>query len=135
MFTDPRNKIPPAVQPVVLIFSIILIAVCVTANAGGEINPARDLGPKLVAFTVGYGWDVFSYLFIFTFISVTEIISGFLIPIFVPFAGAAFGAWFYHLSLGIHISDDKDHCKTDDRMEMNEVSRVTIGKSRIAIAK
>ncbi|KAK6111880.1 Uncharacterized protein BM_BM856 [Brugia malayi] len=125
MFTDPRNKIPPAVQPVVLIFSIILIAVCVTANAGGEINPARDLGPKLVAFTVGYGWDVFSY----------RNYKWFLIPIFVPFAGAAFGAWFYHLSLGIHISDDKDQCKTDDRMEMNEVSRVTIGKSRIAIAK
>ncbi|VDM18392.1 unnamed protein product [Wuchereria bancrofti] len=47
--------------------------------------------------------------------------------------GAAFGVWFYHLSLGIHISNDKDHCKTDDHVEMNEMSRVIIGKSRIDV--
>lgn len=59
MLVDPRNKIPPAGQPVVLIFTIIVIGVCVSANAGGEINPARDLGPKLLALSVGYGWEVF----------------------------------------------------------------------------
>ncbi|EFO24726.1 hypothetical protein LOAG_03761 [Loa loa] len=123
MLTDPRNKIPPATQPVILMFTIMLVGVCAGANAGGEINPARDLGPKLMALCVGYGWDVFSY----------RDHKWFLIPIFVPFLGAAFGAWFYHLALGIHISDDKDHNKMDGHVQMNEVSRVTIGKSRIAI--
>uniref|UniRef100_A0A0R3RX47 Aquaporin n=1 Tax=Elaeophora elaphi TaxID=1147741 RepID=A0A0R3RX47_9BILA len=123
LLTEPRNKIPPVARPMILSMTIVLVATCVSANTGGEVNPARDLGPKLMAIAVGYGWEVFS----------PREYKWFLIPIFVPFAGAAFGAWFYYLSLGIHLSDDKE--KSDDRMEMNEMSRVPIGKSRISIAK
>ncbi|KAL3989894.1 Major intrinsic family protein [Acanthocheilonema viteae] len=126
IFSEPRNKIPPAAQPMILSMTIVVVAACVSENAGGEINPARDLAPKLMAVSVGYGWDVFSF----------REYKWFLIPIFVPFVGAAFGTWFYYLTLGIHISDDNDeHNKMDNRLEMNEVSRVAIGNSKIVISK
>lgn len=59
MLTEPRNKIPSAARPLVLSMTIILVAACLSVNAGGEINPARDLAPKLMALSVGYGWEVF----------------------------------------------------------------------------
>ncbi|VDK85218.1 unnamed protein product, partial [Onchocerca ochengi] len=93
------------------------------ANAGGEVNPARDIGPKITALIAGYDWTIFSY----------RDYKWFSIPILIPFAGAAFGAWFYHLTLGIHVSEEKDNRKIHDRMQMNEVSRVTIGNSGISI--
>ncbi|KAM3728825.1 Aquaporin-3 [Dirofilaria immitis] len=125
MFANPRNKIPTVAQPAILSLVIFLISVCMSANAGGEVNPARDVGPKLMAIIVGYDWSIFSY----------RNYKWFWIPIFVPFAGAAFGAWLYFLTLGIHITDDHDHRKVHDSMQMNEVSRVTIGNSRIAIMR
>uniref|UniRef100_A0A8R1XSC6 Aquaporin n=1 Tax=Onchocerca volvulus TaxID=6282 RepID=A0A8R1XSC6_ONCVO len=123
MFSNPRNKIPAIAKPVILGITIFLISVCVSANAGGEVNPARDIGPKITALIAGYDWTIFSY----------RDYKWFSIPILIPFAGAAFGAWFYHLTLGIHVSEEKDNRKIHDRMQMNEVSRVTIGNSGISI--
>uniref|UniRef100_A0A915PSA7 Aquaporin n=1 Tax=Setaria digitata TaxID=48799 RepID=A0A915PSA7_9BILA len=128
MMTDPRNKVPVMAQPLILALVIVLIGIALSQNAGAEINPARDLGPKLMALVVGYGWNVVSY----------QNYKWFPIPIFVPFIGAAFGAWFYHLTIGIHISEDEGNrriFKVDDRMEMDDVSRVTMGKSKISIAR
>lgn len=67
MFVEPRNKIPPVAQPMILTMTIFVVATCVSANAGGEINPARDLAPKLMAMSVGYGWEAFRFCLLISY--------------------------------------------------------------------
>jgi glycerol uptake facilitator-like aquaporin len=59
MITDKRNKIPKAAQPPM--FGIMLASICsgFALNTGNAMNPARDLGPRIFTFFVGYGWEVF----------------------------------------------------------------------------
>lgn len=56
---DERNKIPKMAQPTLLGFMLMLIQFSIAWNASNAMNPARDLGPRLMTFAVGYGWDVF----------------------------------------------------------------------------
>ncbi|KAI9429541.1 aquaporin [Lactarius psammicola] len=68
--TDPHNGPPPAgLIPLVVFFLILGIGATFGMQTGHSksltpgyaVNPARDLGPRLMTFTVGYGSEVFKY--------------------------------------------------------------------------
>jgi len=60
--TDKRNGPPPAgLVPLVVFIAILGIAVAFGMQTGFAINPARDLGPRLMTAMVGYGTQAFNY--------------------------------------------------------------------------
>ncbi|KAK4540431.1 hypothetical protein LTR36_009177 [Oleoguttula mirabilis] len=70
--------------PLALFFLIFGLGACFGWNTGYAINLARDLGPRVMSYAVGYGHEVWS--------------AGgyyFWIPTFVPFLGCLFGGIVY----------------------------------------
>jgi len=60
--TDKKNSPPPGwIVPLVVFFTILGIAVAFGMQTGFAINPARDLGPRVMTAMVGYGRQVFDY--------------------------------------------------------------------------
>jgi len=97
--TDKRNKYPSWPQPYIIGTSFIMIGTAFAYNAGCPLNPARDLGPRLFTFIIGYGWEVFSF----------KSYGWFWIPIVGPLIGAVVGAWIYQLAIGIHQPADDEY--------------------------
>jgi len=62
MFTDRNNgPAPPGVVPVGIFFVVLAIASSLGMNTGAALNPARDLGPRILTAMVGYGSQVFNF--------------------------------------------------------------------------
>lgn len=75
--TDPGSAIPSSLVPVILFVVLLGIALCLGMETGSNIctshrpypqlclgfavNPARDLGPRLLTSMVGYGAAVYSF--------------------------------------------------------------------------
>jgi aquaglyceroporin related protein, other eukaryote len=60
--SDRKNGPPPAgLNPLVLFILILGEGACLGINTAYAINPARDLGPRLMTAMVGYGSQVFTY--------------------------------------------------------------------------
>ncbi|KAF9241158.1 major intrinsic protein superfamily membrane channel protein [Melanogaster broomeanus] len=60
--TDKNNgPPPPGLVPLVIFLTILGISVALGMQTGGSVNPARDLGPRILTAMVGYGKDVFDY--------------------------------------------------------------------------
>jgi aquaglyceroporin related protein len=60
--TDPKNtRLPPGLDPLALFLTLLGIAASLGEETGFALNPARDLGPRLMSFLVGYGREVFDY--------------------------------------------------------------------------
>lgn len=56
--TDKRNgPPPPGLVPLALFFTILGIGLGLGMETGYAINPARDLGPRILTAMVGYGRD------------------------------------------------------------------------------
>jgi len=55
------NVIPPTLAPVILFVVLLGIALCLGMETGFAVNPARDLGPRLLTSMVGYGGAVYSF--------------------------------------------------------------------------
>lgn len=53
---------PPGLIPPIVATIVLGIAMSMSANCGGAINPARDLGPRLFTLTAGWGVEVFTYV-------------------------------------------------------------------------
>ncbi|KAJ3597286.1 hypothetical protein NHX12_000814 [Muraenolepis orangiensis] len=51
---------PPGLIPPIVATIVLGIAMSMSANCGGAINPARDLGPRLFTLTAGWGVEVFT---------------------------------------------------------------------------
>ncbi|KAI9925145.1 Aquaporin-3 [Aspergillus wentii] len=74
--------------PLALFFVIFGIGACFGWETGYAINMARDFGPRLVSYMLGYGaevWKAGNYYF--------------WVPMVAPFLGCTFGGWIYDLFL------------------------------------
>ncbi|RFU81924.1 aquaglyceroporin [Trichoderma arundinaceum] len=81
---DPNNIGAGNLMPLCLFFLIFGIGACFGWETGYAINLARDFGPRLVSYMIGYGHEVWS--------------AGgyyFWIPMVAPFLGCAFGGFLY----------------------------------------
>ncbi|XRQ14940.1 MIP/aquaporin family protein [Actinomadura welshii] len=94
---DLRNAPPLAnLAPFIIGLIVVAIGMAYGALAGYAINPARDLGPRLVQWLTGYenAWsDQFGNLY-------------FWVPIAGPLIGGIVGAGLYVLLIGLHLPDD-----------------------------
>jgi glycerol uptake facilitator protein len=53
--TDPANRpVPPSLQPILIGLVVVAIGVSWGGMHGYAINPARDLGPRLLTVAVGF---------------------------------------------------------------------------------
>ncbi|RAK77356.1 MIP/aquaporin family protein [Aspergillus fijiensis CBS 313.89] len=80
----PTNPRLPLMMPLAMFFLIFGIGACFGWETGYAINLARDFGPRLVTYMIGYGPEVWK--------------AGghyFWIPMVAPFLGCAFGGWLY----------------------------------------
>ncbi|THH10765.1 hypothetical protein EW146_g8273 [Bondarzewia mesenterica] len=60
--TDKKNEPPPAgLVPLALFVALLGISSAFGMQTGFAINPARDLGPRIMTAMVGYGRAVFNY--------------------------------------------------------------------------
>lgn len=83
--TDARNQPPKAnLAPFVVGLLVAAIGMSFGANAGYAINPARDLGPRLLAWTAGWGAA-----------ALPGANNYFWVPIVGPVIGALLGAFVY----------------------------------------
>ncbi|KAL3478120.1 aquaporin-like protein [Aspergillus californicus] len=86
--TDDTNRGDKPMMPLAMFFTIFGIGACFGWETGYAINLARDFGPRLVSYMLGYGpevWKAGDYYF--------------WIPLIVPFLGCAFGGWLYDMFL------------------------------------
>jgi glycerol uptake facilitator protein len=81
--TDPANEpVSPGVQPIVIGLVVVAIGVSWGGMHGYAINPARDLGPRLLTATVGFKKTGFGD-------------AVWLVPIIGPLVGGLLGALVY----------------------------------------
>ncbi|KAM9493915.1 aquaporin-9b [Clarias gariepinus] len=82
---------PKGMEPLLIGFTILAIAVAMGLNCGFPINPARDLGPRLFTAVAGWGMEVFR--------------AGgcwWWIPVAGPMVGGVLGAMTYYLLIELH---------------------------------
>jgi len=96
---DPRNmKVPKYLFGIFFAFVVSGVSFAFGVNAGGVMNPARDLGPRLMAVTIGHDFDLI-------FKRGTE--HYWLVPLIGPLVGATVGALIYIFFVGSHLRDDE----------------------------
>ncbi|KAH7019613.1 aquaporin-like protein [Ilyonectria destructans] len=81
---DDGNMGAGNLTPLGLFFVIYGIGACFGSNTGYAINPARDFGPRLMSYALGYGtevWTAGDYYF--------------WVPVIAPFMGCVFGGFLY----------------------------------------
>ncbi|KAI5620499.1 aquaporin 10a [Silurus asotus] len=93
--SDKKNRpAPDALLPPIVAAVVLGIAMAMSSNCGGAINPARDLGPRLFTLTAGWGTEVFTCYDYF-----------FLVPLVAPLFGALLGCFFYQVFIHWHLPD------------------------------
>uniref|UniRef100_A0A1I7YG67 Aquaporin n=1 Tax=Steinernema glaseri TaxID=37863 RepID=A0A1I7YG67_9BILA len=91
---DKRNKIPDVVHPLFFGFILMMIGMAAGFNLGYPINPARDLGPRILA-SILVSKEAFGAMNGLYWIA----------PAVAPLFGAVFAAWFYHIGFGAHLPE------------------------------
>ncbi|GAA55323.1 Aquaporin-3 [Clonorchis sinensis] len=104
-------NVPDHLHPLYLGLLVFSLVGAYALNAGCALNPARDLGPRLMI--LAFGWtDAFS--------------AGqyhFWVPIVGPYLGAVLGALGYELTIGVHIgTPDKE---TEQNNENNQPKSIS----------
>lgn len=88
--TDKKNPIPPnGLFPLVLFIVILGIALAIGMQTGFALNPARDLGPRILTAMAGYGKQVFTFRRHYWI----------WCPVIAPIMGAQAGALIYDVFL------------------------------------
>jgi glycerol uptake facilitator protein len=91
---DARNMAPKSnLAPFLIGLVVVVIGLSFGTNAGYAINPARDLGPRL--FTYALGWGQLAFPGSFQYFS-----HYWWIPIAGPLVGGAVGIFLYDLFVG-----------------------------------
>lgn len=94
--TDDGNGLPKGpLAPLLIGLLIAIIGASMGPLTGFALNPARDFGPKLLAFLAGWGKVAFTG---------GEKIPYFLVPIFGPIVGAIVGAFAYRRLIASNLS-------------------------------
>ncbi|KXN82857.1 hypothetical protein AN958_02131 [Leucoagaricus sp. SymC.cos] len=89
-FGDSGNlPAPPGLAPLALFLLILGIGIALGMQTGYAINPARDLGPRIMTAMVGYGAQVFTFRNHYWL----------WCPVIAPLLGALAGAGLYDLFL------------------------------------
>ncbi len=102
---DDGNLGAGALTPLGLFFIIFGIGACFGWETGYAINLARDFGPRLVSYMLGYGtnvWKAGDYYFWVS--SIPDSLGNALlmevqVPMVAPFCGCTFGGWLYDMFL------------------------------------
>jgi glycerol uptake facilitator protein len=85
--TDERNQPPRSnLAPLLVGLAVAAIGMSFGANAGYAINPARDFGPRMLAWFTGWGQ-----------VAIPGIHNYFWVPIVGPFVGGVLGAIVYDI--------------------------------------
>nr|WP_314488419.1 MIP/aquaporin family protein [uncultured Pseudomonas sp.] len=93
--TDDNNGLPRGpMAPLLIGLLIAVIGSAMGPLTGFAMNPARDLGPKLMTFFAGWGEIAFTG---------ARDVPYFLIPIFAPILGACVGAGLYRALIARHL--------------------------------
>uniref|UniRef100_A0A3Q2PWR6 Aquaporin 10a n=1 Tax=Fundulus heteroclitus TaxID=8078 RepID=A0A3Q2PWR6_FUNHE len=103
--TEKRNTPAPPDLIAPIVAGIVLgIIMSMSANCGAALNPARDLGPRLLMLTAGWGTEVF-----------TCYNYWFWVPIVAPITGALAGTSLYLFFIEWQLPDEplenKNNCK------------------------
>lgn len=86
--TDNKNgPPPPGLVPLVLFIAVLGIGTALGFQTGYAINPARDLGPRLLTSMVGYGKEVYTFRNHYWL----------WCPVIAPIIGAIVGTFVYDL--------------------------------------
>ncbi|CAG8308608.1 unnamed protein product [Penicillium salamii] len=85
---DEGNLGAGPLMPLALFFVVFGIGACFGWETGYAINPARDFGPRLTSYMIGYGHEVWAAGNYF-----------FWVPMVAPILGCTFGGWIYDLFL------------------------------------
>ncbi|KNC77034.1 hypothetical protein SARC_10497 [Sphaeroforma arctica JP610] len=105
--SEVRSKTPTMpdwLTPIMVGGVVVIIGMSFGFNSGYAINPARDLGPRLVAMMCGWGTDPFTWDDYY-----------FWIPIVAPMIGGPIGSFLYELLLGMHYKRDIKPVTSRDR--------------------
>lgn len=102
--TDDGNGVPRGpLAPLLIGLLIAVIGGSFGPLTGFALNPARDFGPKVVAYLAGWGDIAFTG---------GRDIPYFLVPMFAPIAGGLLGAFGYRKLIGRHLPCEV--CDTGD---------------------
>jgi len=115
--TDSKNMGPhKGFIPLLVGLAVLAIGLSLGINAGYAINPARDLGPRLLTLCVGYGGETFTALSSYSWV-----------PIIGPHLGAFVGAFFYLALIENHWPEDGvDHYDIPSPEKYNEMRLTTV---------
>ncbi|XP_033831689.1 aquaporin-10b [Periophthalmus magnuspinnatus] len=86
-----QGSIPTGIQPILVGAVVMVIGVSMGSNSGYALNPARDLGPRLLIYFIGWGEDVFK--------------AGggwWWVPVLAPCVGALLGTLVYEIMIEVH---------------------------------
>jgi len=96
--TDSRNLSPAGnMTPFLVGIAVAAIGMSYGANAGYAINPARDFGPRMVAWLFGWGKTAFPGTYS---VGAFHFSNYFWIPIVGPLVGAVVGVFLYDWFIG-----------------------------------
>lgn len=97
------SKIVHGLVPLMVGLLVVAIGLSYGFNCGYAINPARDFGPRLFTYAVGYGSKVFT---------APNNMCWWWVPIVGPITGALFGAFLYKVLVGHHLPTAEDELAT-----------------------
>ncbi|XP_034466872.1 aquaporin-10a [Hippoglossus hippoglossus] len=88
---------PTELIPAIVGVIVLGISMSMSGNCGAAINPARDLGPRLLTLTAGWGTEVF-----------TCYNYWFWVPLVAPLIGGVLGSFMYTIFIKLHLPDPDD---------------------------
>jgi len=101
-------KIPSFMVPFLLCLTVAALAMTYGVVSGSVLNPARDLSPRLAAYTLGWKKDVVFQNQNFK----KEVQEWWLVGIFGPLIGGVVGVLIYCFCVGAHLTNTKDEDDT-----------------------